>query len=336
MPDKMRRVALLAALLTCSAIAWSCASLQACLALYPMAKPSHPGIGPEETKLAEAVQGYGAEAVPYLVQLLDNGNENARQLAGYTLCDIDGLKPEHLPALIRARRRGDGWIPRAIAHVGTPEAVECLVDDLKQNPQNQTQVTAALSSLGAKAAPALAELLACMESCNDDLLDVSSFVLAEMKDGAPLVVVPRLLQIAGDGRYALSARRHAVAAIGALGGRAQDFAPQLNALKKADALLEGIVLAADNIDDIFYLGDRIVALAGMAHMMINQGFLLRVEKNDTGRYTATVWKRLPAAPETMALMEGQRLLVHTDGGGSVIVDRDGEMRMAECLRERKE
>ena len=44
--------------------------------------------------------------------------------------------------------------------------------------------------------------------------------LAEMKDGAPLVVVPRLLQIAGDGRYALSARRHAVAAIGALGGRA--------------------------------------------------------------------------------------------------------------------
>ena len=594
MPDKMRRVALLAALLTCSPIAWSCASLQACLALYPMAKPSDPGIGPEETKLAEAVQGYGAEAVPYLVQLLDNGNENARQLAGYTLCDIDGLKPEHLPALIRARRRGDGWIPRAIAHVGTPEAVEFLVDDLKQNPQNQTQVTAALSSLGAKAAPALAELLACMESCNDDLLDVSSFVLAEMKDGAPLVVVPRLLQIAGDGRYALSARRHAVAAIGALGGRAQDFAPQLNALKKADALLEGIVdralagigspdavpallrelpiypedtletisrlgkngvaagpvvtnylqdsrwdvrlaaadtlgaieyqeaapalmraledaddwklvyaaawalgqlqardslqalmqvrdshwyppvrtlagqmiahietgaelpeldwwqygvvdgspktctqvrekavkerkglklykgdsekrlnrlayessitsygppegtepnkdgviamtednivehvekvrqvpdvalkvpegwlvgtdrgewggelahipvqgeinvLAADNIDDIFYLGDRIVALAGMAHMMINQGFLLRVEKNDTGRYTATVWKRLPAAPETMALIEGQRLLVHTDGGGSVIVDRDGEMRMAECLRERKE
>jgi HEAT repeat protein len=589
----MRRAALLAAVLLCSPIAWTCETLQSCLDLYPKAKPSAHGIGPEEVKLAETVQKYGAEAVPYLVKLLDNGTENARQLAGYTLRDIDGLKPEHLPALIRARRRGDGWIPPAIARVGTPEAVAFLVDDLRRDPEKHTQVTWALASLGAKAAAPLAEIFACTESCNEDLLSASAFVLSEMKDDAPLAAVPRLLQIAGDASYTLPARRHAVVAIGWLGERGLPYVPQLNALKKADGALEGVVdqslagvgsadavapllrelpidpedvlakisrlgkngvaagpvvsnylqdarwevriaaadtlgdigyqeavpaltraledpddwklvyaatlalghlqardslpslkqardshwyppvralasqviahvedgaellepdwwefstvdgspktcsqvrertvkepkgrklypregeeglddlayessitsygpaegtepdkdgvielnegnlvehvqkvrqvpnvalkvpdgwlvgtdrgewggelvhipargdinvLAARNIADIFYIRDRIVALAGMAHMVINEGFLLRVEKNDTGRYTARVWKRLPAAPGTSWLIEGQRLLVNTDGG-SVVVDREGNMRMAECLRVRKD
>ena len=96
------------------------------------------------------------------------------------------------------------------------------------------------------------------------------------------------------------------------------------------------VLATQNIDDLFYVRDRIVALSGMAHMMINEGFLLRVEKNDTGRYTARMWKRLPASPTSAWLIEGQRLLVNTEDGGSVIVDRDGNIRMAECLRVRKD
>ena len=109
----MRRAALLAAVLLCLPGAWCCETLQACLDLYPKAKPSAHGIGQDEVKLAEAVQKYGAEAVPYLIKLLDNGTENARQLAGYTLRDIDGLKPEHLPALIRARRRKGSLYARA-------------------------------------------------------------------------------------------------------------------------------------------------------------------------------------------------------------------------------
>ena len=588
------RAAILTAFLSCSQVGWSCETLQACLALYPQAKSVAHGIGPEEQKLAETVQKYGAEAVPYLVKLLDDGTTNARQLAGYTLRDIDGLKPEHLPALIRARRRGDGWIPPAIARVGTPEAVEFLISDLRQDPDTNTQVTWSLSSLGAKAAPQLAELFACTGQCDKELLRATVHVLSEMKGDAPLGVVPRLLQIAGDARYDLLARRYAVGAIGGLGERALAFAPQLNGLKKADAALEdavdqslatigspdavaallrqlpidpedalarisrlqkngvsagpvvlnylqdrrwdiriaaadtlgGIgyqeavpalaraiedpddwklvyaatlalghlqargsvdalkhvrdshwyppvrtlagqvvahiesgaelvepdwweystiegspktcslvrektvkepkgrklypregeegldqlayessitsygpaegtepnkdgvielnddnlvehvqkvrqapnvalkvpdgwlagtdrgewggelvhiaaqgdinVLAAENIADIFYIRDRIVALAGIAHMVTNEGFLLRVEKNDTGRYTSRVWKRLPAAPGTSWPIEGHRLLINTDGGGSVIVDAEGNMRMAECLRVQKD
>lgn len=588
------RAAVLMAFVLCSPAAWSCDTLQACLALYPKAKPSAHGIGPEEVKLAETVQKYGAEAVPYLIKLLDDGNTNARQLAGYTLRDIDGLKPEHLPALIRARRRGDGWIPPAIARVGTPEAVEFLINDLRQDPDTNTQVTWSLSSLGSKAAPSLAELFACAGSCNKDLLWAASHVLSEMKGDAPLAVVPRLLQVAGDARYELPARRYAVVAIGSLGERSQPFVPQLNELKKGDTALEAVVdqslatigspdavpallrqlpidpedalskisrlgkngvaagpvvlnylqdrrwdiriaaadtlgdigyqeaapalaqaledpddwklvyaatlalghlkargsvdglkhvrdsywyppvrtlagqvishietgaelvepdwwetstvegsprscslvrektvkepkgrkmypregeegltqlayessitsygpaegtkpdkdgvievnednlvehvekirqipnvalkvpdgwivgtdrgewggelvhipahgdinvLATENVSDIFYIRDRIVALAGIAHMVTNEGFLLRVEKNDTGRYTARLWKRLPAAPGTSWPIEGHRLLVNTDGGGSVIVDAEGNLRVAECLRVQKD
>ena len=85
-----------------------------------------------------------------------------------------------------------------------------------------------------------------------------------------------------------------------------------------------------NIGNIFQLDKRLIAVSGIAHMISNSGYLLRIEKNDTGRYVAFPWKRLPAAPETSWLIEGSRLLVNTLDGGSVIIDANGGIRMAEC------
>ena len=65
-------------------------------------------------------------------------------------------------------------------------------------------------------------------------------------------------------------------------------------------------------------------------MMMNSGFLIRIYKNDTGRYTATPWKRLPAAPMSSTPIEGGELLINTYDGGSVILDPNGKLRMAEC------
>ncbi|HET9475423.1 MAG TPA: hypothetical protein VFO82_16095, partial [Steroidobacteraceae bacterium] len=145
----MRRmlIGLLSGLLLSSSLlaAETCATLEACLAKYPAAASR---VGLEEQALAKAVQKYGAQAVPGLIKLLESDSSNARELAGYTLRDIDGLKPEHLPALMKARRNGDGWIPPAIARVGTPEAVAFLVEDLRKDPEIHTQVTVALRRLG--------------------------------------------------------------------------------------------------------------------------------------------------------------------------------------------
>jgi len=93
----------------------------------------------------------------------------------------------------------------------------------------------------------------------------------------------------------------------------------------------GNVLYEENIEDIYLLGSQLVATSGMAHVMINDGFLLRIDKNDTGRYMATPWKRLPASPATSWLIEGGKLLVNTYDGGSVIIDAHGKFRMAECV-----
>ena len=92
----------------------------------------------------------------------------------------------------------------------------------------------------------------------------------------------------------------------------------------------GNVLYEENIEDIYLLGSQLVATSGMAHMMLNDGFLVRIDKNDTGRYVATPWKRLPASPGTSWLIDGGNLLVNTYSGGSVIIDADGNFRMAEC------
>src|SRR5262245_21245127 len=122
-------LAVLTGLALCGPVlsAETCATLDACLGKVPAVASSSPGVGPEERALAKALQRHGARAIPGLIKLLESGSESSRKLASYTLRDIQGLGPEHLPALTRARLGGDGWIPLAIASVGTPEAIAFLV-----------------------------------------------------------------------------------------------------------------------------------------------------------------------------------------------------------------
>lgn len=554
----------MAVLLPCSAIdhAGTCDTLDACLAMYPTVAIGEPGISPEEQELAKAVLSHGAAAIPGLIKLLESDQTGVSALAAFTLRDIQGLKPEHLPALIKARENGDGWIPPAIARIGTPEAIQFLVNDLRRRPETNTQVTWALASLGAKAAPGVAGLLRCSAQCDEDVLHAAIAVIGEMKN-AGLAAVPLLLGIAGDDRLAMIGRRAAVAAIGAIGPPAAACVPQLRALmgkapglaaavestlaelgtsaavpsllrllatdpayalrqlrglgrngvtagptvmeylesadwglridaadalghlgyapaelglrkalenqddwklvlaaaialanmnakssiaalrqvesahwyppvrdvaraailqlesgkplkepldwkngeipgspesciqvqepaaeeprdrkrqmdddsgklfdlavstrnggaksgvvpnvalKVADGWLTGTdsgewggqlmlqspqgtthVITEANVQNLFSLGQQTVAVTGLAHMGFNGGMLLRINSDGRGSYTATPWKRLPAAPDTSWLLESGKVLVNTRGGGSVVIDVTGNLRMAECL-----
>jgi HEAT repeat protein len=561
------------------ASAESCATLEACLARFPLIATGEPGISPEQSALAKAVQRFGPAAIPALIKLLESPQKGVSMLAGYTLRDIEGLGPEHLAPLMKARRNGDGWIPPAIANIGTPEAIDFLINDLRNDPEIDTQVTWALEKLGPKAAPGLANLLKCTEACDDRVFAAVIFVFSELKENA-VAIVPALLKIANDDKFTRSSRQSAISAIGVIGKSSQPFVPQLIALKsqvptlessvdsalasigvteavpallrtlaadpqsvlrriadlgssgysagpavmeylgdqrwdvrvaaaatlgqigyapaerqlqlalaaqddwklvysavlalvhlKANASIEALkhvrdshwyppvrklaataigqiesgapvaeaewwqfsaiegaptscsrvaenaivetkerkmyskdhlfelaqlayesakrtytpseltnshkdsseqldkkreipgvvlkvpdgwlagtdhgewggelihmpahgpidVLFEENIQDIFLLGDQLVAISGLAHMSMNSGILLRIDKSRSGHYAATPWKRLPAAPDTSWLLEGGGLLVNTHGGGSVIVDTAGRMRMAKCL-----
>lgn len=571
----------------------ACESLEACIALYPYTAAGARGIGPAEDDLARRVREFGPDAIPHLMGLLRHENAAVRQLAGYTIRNMDGLAPEHLEVLMWAMENGAGWIPPAIARIGTKEAIDFLVNDLRRHPEKNTQVTYAFRILGTRGASPVAELLACAHDCDEKVLDAAVFVLGELGEHA-VAAIPRLLEIAGSDEFTLTSRRYATAAIGRIGASAEPKVPDLLALRRREPLLasaidnalveigsseavasllvslpdhpmyvlrdikslgkngydagpavldyledpdwdvrviaadtlgrigygsasstlartltdeddwklvyaasislgrlnadefidelesvrsthwyppvraiansaiqhmqtgegldeadwwhfapvenspetcdavsyrtvnerEGTKLYADhdhehlkalsyltsiysygapegtepnehgvievtaenmveyvepvlqvpdlalkvsngwlvgsdrgewggelvhipasgqrivlydgNVEEIFPLGSQIVATTGLAHLGMNSGFLLRIEEIESGRFSATPWKRLPGAPVSSWLIEGGELLVNTRGGGSIVVGSDGALRMAECLDGKQE
>lgn len=90
-------------------------------------------------------------------------------------------------------------------------------------------------------------------------------------------------------------------------------------------------LLIENLRDLQQWGDRVVALAGLAHLAIDRSTLYRVAPGTDGRWHAERWLPLPAAPRRSGLTEDGQLFVDTGGGGPVLVDASGVMRMAPCL-----
>ena len=112
----------------------TCGTVAACIARARHVADQSGGITPPEDEVANALQALSPEAIDPVLQLLQDPNENVRELAGYILRDMPGLRPEHLDALERAVEGGDGWLPPAIASIGTPRATRFLVDQLKKKP----------------------------------------------------------------------------------------------------------------------------------------------------------------------------------------------------------
>src|SRR5262249_31777653 len=99
-----------------------CESVERCLALVPETLVASSGISPREAALADKVESFGAAAVPDLLGLLEASDQATRDFAGYTLASIDGLEPEHVAPILRAalREPAGGWLPPALARIGTP------------------------------------------------------------------------------------------------------------------------------------------------------------------------------------------------------------------------
>ena len=199
-------------------------------ALKKAAKPGE-GIAGEEQEMAKKVQSFGSEAIPYLLLLLQDKNKDARDLASYTLRDIDGLTEQHLDALIESCRRGDGWIPLAIARIGTPKAVTFLVEELVRARQTQTQLTGAIELLGQKAVPHLVQVYEMDSGWDSDLEVTMCFVFNELGEKAAGAVEP-LSKMAKDETAPIERRRRAIAALGAIGLSAETAIPQLQKLRQ--------------------------------------------------------------------------------------------------------
>lgn len=209
----------------------SCSTLDECLRLAgtPGTCTRNCGISKEEQALAERLWEIGSPAIAGLIALLGDPDEHVRERVGYILRDIDGLDASQLPALIEARRQGNGWMPLAIARIGTPEAMRFLVDDLRRNPEIHSQVTWALISRSAQAIPHLLDGFSCAGDCDPRYFRAIGFVLHEIGE-ASSAAVERLTAIVADESQPLALRKGAVRVLGDIGRPAAAAAPLLRTL----------------------------------------------------------------------------------------------------------
>ena len=90
------------------------------------------------------------------------------------------------------------------------------------------------------------------------------------------------------------------------------------------------IIADTNVEDVHLLGDRVVAVTGLAHLGISDGDILQLSRSESGVWTSTPWRSLPGAPQSSTLVETGELLVNVANGGSVLISDDGVMRMVPC------
>ncbi len=85
-----------------------------------------------------------------------------------------------------------------------------------------------------------------------------------------------------------------------------------------------------NIEDIYKLGDRYIAITGLAHLTMNNGMIYELFQAADGNWRAKEWLALPGSPRTSWFVETGEILINTSGGGSILLSQNGSMRMAEC------
>ncbi len=177
--------------------------------------------------LAARLQAYKAKAIPYLLPLLESKEARIRNFAGYVLRDLEGLTEEHLPALIAAQRRGNGWISPALGRMRTPEAIQTLVATLKSSPESDTQVTYALGLAGEPAVPYLVALLDSPVEASQNLFGPLCQIFSTINSEVSLDL---LLKIANDKKVGRANRLLAISNIGCVQLRARRVIPALQKL----------------------------------------------------------------------------------------------------------
>jgi HEAT repeat protein len=90
------------------------------------------------------------------------------------------------------------------------------------------------------------------------------------------------------------------------------------------------MLLNKNIEDVYKLGDRTIILAGLAHMGLNEGIIYELNGNVHQGWDIQQWRSLPGAPMTSWFVETGELLINTHSGGSLLLNKNGNFRMAEC------
>jgi HEAT repeat protein len=109
-----------------------------------------------------------------------------------------------------------------------------------------------------------------------------------------------------------------------LGGNRGEWGGELVFKDKAGVVT---TLIEDNTTGIHRMPFGIVAATGLAHMMLNHGYLYLVDFKDGSPPKSRIWKVLPGAPLKSGLLKSGDLFVACVGG-NVLISPTGEITMA--------
>ncbi len=84
----------------------------------------------------------------------------------------------------------------------------------------------------------------------------------------------------------------------------------------------------DNVDDLFTLGGKTIAITGLSHITIHYGCVYEIKPSESGQWVAELWRTLPGAPKLCGRLPSGEIFISTSGGGDVILCEDGTFRMA--------
>jgi hypothetical protein len=205
----------------------TCRSLDVCLrSLDAKAETSDGSTGPDEEAIARKLSGFGGPAKHELLSRAVGEDAGWRNLSEAILYNWKTWSPSDVPEL-RAALRLDpgGWMAKPLSTIGTPAAIEALVEDLPNGSENQTDF--ALEKLGPRAIPALMPLLE-----NNNTVPSAVRVIKLMGDSvAPLQ--SSWSQIANNPGEPLTKRLAALRAISALGSKARQSASSIESLSSS-------------------------------------------------------------------------------------------------------
>jgi len=90
---------------------------------------------------------------------------------------------------------------------------------------------------------------------------------------------------------------------------------------------EHYTILEENINGLFKLGERCIAVTGLAHLTLNDGIVYELKVVD-GKWRAERWRALPGAPQSSGKLKSGEIMVATYGGGVVVLSENGDLRMA--------
>lgn len=215
-----------------------CQTVAECIhRVHDVAKPPetpYSYISDSERALIDRFLQIGEEAVPSLVGLLDDPNEDVAQVAAAALRDIESIDETHFQKIVEGLDRGLPWLPPALGRIDSPRAAEEAVKRLlvsESAPHNQEAYAVKLS--GSRAVPFIVDAVRCEQGCTDHEIYVLGEVLSEM-EGVRGEAAPGLLSIALDKEARLDQAVDALYVIGRLGEDGLAVEPDLLEMRESN------------------------------------------------------------------------------------------------------